>query len=59
MRIVTIEFPGYKKPSEYRLQDDREWYEKQVALYAVSISNYFLQNFCVEENETHKELAVR
>ena len=60
MRIVTIEFPGYKTFSEYKFADDRKWYNDLVTLYASSIQNYFLQAFFVEENHLQQEeLAVR
>lgn len=49
MRLFTMEFPGYKKPSEYCLQKDREWFSKEVELYAGSICKYFLQNYFTEE----------
>ena len=51
IRLLTIEFPGYKKPAEYIQQREREWYEKQVELYSGAIYNYFLQPYCVEEDD--------
>lgn len=50
-RILTVEFPGYKKPSEYKFAEDRKWYNDLVSLYAASIHVYFLGEFCVEEDE--------
>ena len=50
MRILTMEFPGYKKPSEYKFPDDKKWCRGLVNLYASSIYNYFLQEYCVEED---------
>ncbi|RYF86025.1 MAG: hypothetical protein EON98_04910 [Chitinophagaceae bacterium] len=58
MRLLTLEFPGYKKPSEYKAADDREWYNNLVGLYAASIQNFFLQDFCVEEIETTEQAIV-
>jgi len=58
IRIITIEFPGYKKSSEYKLREDREWYKKQVELYTTSIHHYFLQAHCVEENESANRSLV-
>lgn len=58
MRILTIEFPGYKKPSEYKVRDDREWYEKQVELYTTAIGSYFLGAYCVEENRGEEKSLV-
>ena len=60
MRILTVEFPGYKKPAEYRFADDRQWYNDLVSLYASSIHRYFLGAYCVEENnEGEKSFASR
>ncbi|RYZ29085.1 MAG: hypothetical protein EOO10_07475 [Chitinophagaceae bacterium] len=60
MRILTMEFPGYKKPSEYKYADDKKWFKDLVSLYAASIYNYFLQEYCVEENDAvDKSLAQR
>ena len=60
MRILTMEFPGYKKPSEYKFDEDKKWFKDLVGLYASSIYHYFLQEYCVEENEIDKNsLAQR
>ena len=58
MRILTIEFPGYKKASEYKYADDKKWHNDLVALYASSISKFFLQAFFVEEEVLHPESLV-
>jgi hypothetical protein len=59
MRILTMEFPGYKKSSEYKFEDDKRWYSGLMTLYASSIYNYFLQEYCVEENDAEeKSLAL-
>jgi hypothetical protein len=58
IRMFTIEFPGYKKPSEYKLRDDREWYGKQVDLYSSAIRNYFLQDYFVEEKASSASSMV-
>ncbi|HVF82065.1 MAG TPA: hypothetical protein VM884_09035 [Flavisolibacter sp.] len=50
MRLLTVEFPGYKKPAEYKTKKEKEWCAGQVAVYASSIYTYFLQPFFVEEN---------
>jgi len=59
MRILTMEFPGYKKPSEYKHADDKKWFKDLVGLYAASIYNYFLQEYCVEENEVADRSLVQ
>ena len=58
MRILTMEFPGYKKPSEYKLPEDQKWFKGLVNLYAASIQHYFLQEFCVEESEVNEQSLV-
>jgi hypothetical protein len=42
MRIVTIEFPGYKRPGDYKNSKHQMWIREQVQLYAFSIARIFL-----------------
>jgi hypothetical protein len=42
MRIITIEFPGYKRPGDYKNSKHQMWIREQVQLYAFSIANIFL-----------------
>jgi hypothetical protein len=49
MRILTMEFPGYQRSSEYAGVSERKWYHQQVNLYASAIYHYFLQAFCIEQ----------
>ena len=49
MRILTIEFPGSKRPVDYQLKNDQDYYQKLVELYASSLYDVFLQRFFVEE----------
>ena len=42
MRIITIEFPGYKRPGDYKNSKDQMWIREQVQLYAFSIAKIFL-----------------
>ena len=48
MRILTIEFPGSKRPIDYQLQKEQDYYQKQVELYAGSLYMVFLQEYFVE-----------
>jgi hypothetical protein len=50
IRILTIEFPGYKKQVEYTTSGEQKWYAKQVNVYASSIYTYFIQQVCEEES---------
>ncbi len=42
MTIITMEFPGYKRPVDYSAEKDQKYYRKQVQLYAASIKKVFL-----------------
>src|SRR6185295_13234227 len=56
MRILTIEFPGYKRPVDYDDVKQRDYFNRQVQLYASSIEHIFLREYFVEggdENETN------
>ena len=57
-RILTVEFPGYKKPTEYKQPDDRKWYKELVGFYATSIYTYFLGEFFVEEEAPNERSLV-
>ena len=49
IRLITIEFPGSKRPVDYK-KDLRGFYEKQVELYAAAIKNVFLGEYFTEES---------
>jgi len=48
MRILTMEFPGYKRPEDYTYITDQKYIETIVNLYAASIQNVFLQKYFEE-----------
>ena len=48
MRILTIEFPGSKRPVDYISKKDQNFYQRQVELYAAAIHEVFLQDYCTE-----------
>ena len=49
MRILTIEFPGSKRPIDYDLKKEQHFYQKQVELYAAALHEVFLQDYFAEE----------
>lgn len=49
MRLLTVEFPGYKRPVDYNNAIQRQHCKKQVELYASAIKEIFLTNLYVEE----------
>ncbi|NTS43866.1 hypothetical protein HRG84_23500 [Flavisolibacter sp. BT320] len=51
IRTFTMEFPGYKRPIEYKTEADQKLFEKLVQVYASSIHNIFLQSYFVEEGQ--------
>jgi hypothetical protein len=48
MRILTIEFPGSKRPIDYQLKKEQNYYQKLVEAYASGIYEVFLQEYFVE-----------
>jgi hypothetical protein len=50
MRILTIEFPGYKRPVDYKAANQKEYFNRQVEVYASAIAQIFLQKYFVEED---------
>jgi hypothetical protein len=49
IRLITVEFPGYKRPIDYTTASDREYHKHLVDLYAASIESIFLGNYFEEE----------
>jgi len=58
MRILTIEFPGYKRPSDYKDLDERNYLNRQVQLYASAIEKIFLRESFVEEDGLNQTNVV-
>jgi hypothetical protein len=50
MRLITIEFPGYKRPTDYPSPTEKKKMAREVALYAEAIVNIFLTNIEEEDN---------
>jgi hypothetical protein len=48
IRLLTMEFPGYKRPLDYS-PEQRPYQQKQVQLYAAAIQTVFLEASFVEE----------
>jgi hypothetical protein len=51
IRLITVEFPGYKKSAEYKTTAEQKKWSRQTNLYAAAILNYFLENYFVENTE--------
>ena len=49
MRILTMEFPGSKRPIDYNLKKEQDFYQRQVELYAAALHDVFLQDYFIEE----------
>jgi hypothetical protein len=49
IRVLTMEFPGYKRPQDYK-PAQQPYYKKQVRLYATAIQTVFLEAQFVEED---------
>lgn len=50
MRILTMEFPGSKRPADYTLKKEQVFYQQNIGLYAAALKNIFLKEYFVEEN---------
>jgi hypothetical protein len=48
MRILTIEYPGYKRPVDYETKSQQLFHHRQVGLYAEAVDKYFLGSFYTE-----------
>ena len=48
IRLITVEFPGYRRPEEYKTAAEQKRWSRQIDLYTASILNYFLEEFFAE-----------
>jgi len=51
MRILTMEFPGSKRPSDYHSKTEQIYYQQNIELYAAALKNIFLKKYFIEENK--------
>ncbi|TDH24520.1 hypothetical protein EXU57_14335 [Segetibacter sp. 3557_3] len=42
--LITVEFPGSKRPIDYASKKQREFYQEQVDIYAAAIAKVFLKS---------------
>lgn len=61
IRLITVEFPGYRTPLHYQTADKQLYYQKQVRLYASSLAEVFLQEEGTIGNRqwANEELGIR
>jgi len=49
IRIITMEYPGYKRPVDYGTKSEQLFQQKQIELFAAAIRIIFLGNYFTEE----------
>ena len=49
IRLITVEFPGYKRPIDYKTITQQNYYQRQVQLYAGAVKTIFLGNHYTEQ----------
>lgn len=53
IRLITVEFPGYKRPKDYETIAQQNYCQQQLNAYAESIKMIFLGNYYSEEDEVN------
>ncbi|HEY6503890.1 MAG TPA: M14 family zinc carboxypeptidase [Chitinophagaceae bacterium] len=48
IRILTIEYPGYKRPADYKAEAEQLFQHKQSASFATAIQTIFLEQYYTE-----------
>ncbi len=48
-RLITMEFPGYKKSTDYKKPTEQKSCQATIGLYASAIHKFFLSAYCEEE----------
>ncbi|MBC7949814.1 MAG: hypothetical protein H7Y42_18160 [Chitinophagaceae bacterium] len=54
MRILTFEYPGYKRPQDYKTPAQQLLQQKQVGLFAEAIAKIFLGDYYAEAVSGHR-----
>ena len=49
IRVITVEFPGYKRSDDYKNEEQKNYFRRQIDLYASSIGRIFLGKYFIEE----------
>jgi hypothetical protein len=49
IRILTMEFPGSKRPVDYSSKNVQAFYQQQIEVYAAALKNIFLGDYFIEE----------
>jgi hypothetical protein len=52
IRIITIEFPGSRRPEDLAIPPQREYCKKQIHLFAAAIHHIFLQEYFIEKDDS-------
>jgi hypothetical protein len=53
IRIITMEYPGCKRPGDYPVDRDAAFHQNQVGIFAGSIHQIFLQDYFTEIEDSH------
>lgn len=49
IRLLTIEFPGSKRPADHKLKKQQAFCQQQILLYATALKSIFLGEYFVEK----------
>lgn len=49
MRVITMEFPGSKRPADYKSETLQSFFRQQIRIFAESLRVVFLESFFTEE----------
>ena len=58
LRLITVEFPGYKRPADYETISKQNDCRQLVQLYAKAITTIFLGNHYTEEAKVNRADAI-
>jgi hypothetical protein len=58
IRLITVEFPGYKRPADYNTITQQNYCQRQVQLYTAAIKTIFLGNHYTEEEVISSAEAI-
>lgn len=58
IRLITVEFPGYKRPTDYKTVTEQNYCQRLVQLYAAAVKTIFFGNHYTEEDAITRKEAI-
>jgi hypothetical protein len=58
IRLITVEFPGCKRPKDYKTVREQNFFQHLVQLYAAAVKIIFFENYYTEEDSINSNETI-